>query len=458
MGDSIGVNFVGGRHTTGPDGATVTGVAGVVPQGNWNNVAPYSETLNTSGGGADTDGSKTGLMTADGIFLPDATVSWESDNSYASLNPAIDTEDERLMDGYLDISGADRDLTVSFTGIPYSSFDLLVYVGSDGTDGRLAYLDINTPDTAPGQEGPYGDGVYFIANTGRGLFTGQGDYVQATATNEAGAIPSNYALFQSVPASPGGALSIRVEGINSNAGIHAIQLVEASDLTLLVDRVTGEVAIQNVEPASQTPFDIDFYEITSPAGSLNTTGFRGLEARDFEGGGPAGAGDGWEVLGDLSTGAIREGFLTGSSVLEPTDEVRLGAAFTPGAENDLVFRVHSADTGITRAGRVVYVDNELRPEELLGDYNGDGRVDAADYTVWRDTLGSTTDLRANGDDSGASQGRIDAQDYQTWRSNYGSAGAPAAASAPEPTAVSTALACAALTFLAARRSGRSIAR
>ncbi len=27
------------------------------------------------------------------------------------------------------------------------------------------------------------------------------------------------------------------------------------------------------------------------------------------------------------------------------------------------------------------------------DYNGNGIVDAADYTVWRDTLGSTTDLR-----------------------------------------------------------------
>jgi arabinogalactan endo-1,4-beta-galactosidase len=31
----------------------------------------------------------------------------------------------------------------------------------------------------------------------------------------------------------------------------------------------------------------------------------------------------------------------------------------------------------------------------VGDYNRDGVVDAADYTVWRDTLGSTTDLRAN---------------------------------------------------------------
>src|SRR5262249_39970448 len=32
---------------------------------------------------------------------------------------------------------------------------------------------------------------------------------------------------------------------------------------------------------------------------------------------------------------------------------------------------------------------------LPGDYNGDGIVDAADYTVWTDSLGSTTNLAAD---------------------------------------------------------------
>jgi len=75
----------------------------------------------------------------------------------------------------------------------------------------------------------------------------------------------------------------------------------------------------------------------------------------------------------------------------------------------------------------------------LGDYNGNGVVDAADYTVWRDTLGSTTDLRANGDDTGASAGVIDGADYAMWKLHFGQtagigtgAGSSSKAAVPEP--------------------------
>lgn len=59
---------------------------------------------------------------------------------------------------------------------------------------------------------------------------------------------------------------------------------------------------------------------------------------------------------------------------------------------------------------------------LQGDFNGDGRVDAADYTAWRDGLGSL----------------YGQQDYRDWLANFGAtrdslAAAPEAA--PEPTAL-----------------------
>jgi rhamnogalacturonan endolyase len=53
-----------------------------------------------------------------------------------------------------------------------------------------------------------------------------------------------------------------------------------------------------------------------------------------------------------------------------------------------------------------------------GDFNGDHAVDATDYTIWRDTLGSTSDLRADGDGDEI----IGPGDYDVWRLNFGAQG------------------------------------
>jgi hypothetical protein len=68
-----------------------------------------------------------------------------------------------------------------------------------------------------------------------------------------------------------------------------------------------------------------------------------------------------------------------------------------------------------------------------GDYNRNGVIDAADYTVWRDTLGSTTDLRADGN----ADGIVNQLDYQIWKDNFPHSGAGSAAidAVPEPFAL-----------------------
>lgn len=64
--------------------------------------------------------------------------------------------------------------------------------------------------------------------------------------------------------------------------------------------------------------------------------------------------------------------------------------------------------------------------ERQGDYNGDGSVDAADYTVWRDTLGSHgVGLGADGD----RDLDVDHGDYAIWQTNYA---APSGAGASGP--------------------------
>jgi hypothetical protein len=73
--------------------------------------------------------------------------------------------------------------------------------------------------------------------------------------------------------------------------------------------------------------------------------------------------------------------------------------------------------------------------ELAGDYNNSGFVDAADYVVWRNTLGQVdASLPADGNGNGT----VDAGDYDLWRANFGKSAAglgatgSASASVPEP--------------------------
>jgi hypothetical protein len=68
----------------------------------------------------------------------------------------------------------------------------------------------------------------------------------------------------------------------------------------------------------------------------------------------------------------------------------------------------------------------------LGDYNDNGTVDAADYTIWRNNLGQPEGNLLNGNGNG---GTIDATDYALWKTNFGAGGGALAGSGsaiPEP--------------------------
>lgn len=67
---------------------------------------------------------------------------------------------------------------------------------------------------------------------------------------------------------------------------------------------------------------------------------------------------------------------------------------------------------------------------IPGDYNNSGSVDAADYTIWRDNLGSISTLPND-----TTPGSVAEEDYSVWRENYGAVSSLnnlAAANVPEP--------------------------
>ncbi len=104
----------------------------------------------------------------------------------------------------------------------------------------------------------------------------------------------------------------------------------------------------------------------------------------------------------------------------------------------------------------VYFDNLIVTQveaTLEGDYNGDGFVDAADYTIFRDTLGDSVTAGTGADGNG--NGVIDGpgsgsgNDYEVWANNYGAVASPAASAVPEPSTIVSVVV--AICSLAARR-------
>jgi hypothetical protein len=90
---------------------------------------------------------------------------------------------------------------------------------------------------------------------------------------------------------------------------------------------------------------------------------------------------------------------------------------------------------------------------LPGDYNSDGVVDAADYTVWRNNFGAADESSLNGNGDGLNG--VDIGDYNHWKANYGPmAGAAAtAALVPEPTGWMLVMSAMLVNCLMGRRGG-----
>lgn len=72
----------------------------------------------------------------------------------------------------------------------------------------------------------------------------------------------------------------------------------------------------------------------------------------------------------------------------------------------------------------------LISDGLPGDFNRDGKVDAADFVAWRNSVGTTGNVAADGNEDNV----VDIKDYELWRGNFGRTEATGvgAAVVPEP--------------------------
>jgi hypothetical protein len=126
--------------------------------------------------------------------------------------------------------------------------------------------------------------------------------------------------------------------------------------------------------------------------------------------------------------------------LDGTLAVTLTGDYYPdfGQQFSVVQAVSISNRGIVLGGpdaenfKLIFGLGELLLESTVagrpGDYNNDGLVDAADYTVWRDHFGTTT---LPNRDPGA-VGLVGQSDYLVWKTNFGTSGTGSATAVPEP--------------------------
>ncbi len=145
--------------------------------------------------------------------------------------------------------------------------------------------------------------------------------------------------------------------------------------------------------------------------------------------------DGADVF--LSTGAIFDLNFVGADTI--------GGLFFEGAQQfggtwgSLASSAANKRDWFTGLG-ILNVTETIAFGDLMGDFNRDGVVDAADYTTWRDNLGAATEDALNGNGNGV--GGVDNDDYLVWKTNFGMTAPQAAFGAlgvsggevPEPSA------------------------
>ena len=175
-----------------------------------------------------------------------------------------------------------------------------------------------------------------------------------------------------------------------------------------VDRVTGDVG--GVKPPGNVDPIHDYGHVPAPDGGWSVIG--GYVYR-----GPVAELQGDYVFADFVTnqiwslnydGSVVTDFVNRTDDLAPTTgQLRGIVSFGEDAAGNLYM--------VRRTGQIFRVTGVEAIAEMLGDYNANGIIDAADYNVWRDTFGQQgPGLAADGNGDGV----VNVSDYNIWRDGF----------------------------------------
>ncbi len=239
MAVSIGVNF---NANDNEDVDNVTGSAGTVSQSNWINTENDSGTI-AAGSVVDSNGSTVGGM----------SIAWSGDAAW-SVGGALATgegDDTALMHGGLEAHDTTYtgDNQVTLTGIPYTRYNLYIYVNGYNSSGDRegeCQLLVNG-EVVAGSQRPFDVmGVEFVDGTH--------SHSESTSTTDEG----TYVLWENLTASDA-VVQTTSAGVNQNPLIVGLQIVEVT---------VPDVAEQNIGVNFNSSIAEDVDLVTSSAGAV----------------------------------------------------------------------------------------------------------------------------------------------------------------------------------------------
>ena len=225
--------------------------------------------------------------------------------------------------------------------------------------------------------------------------------------------------------------------VNSGATFDR-SLAGPATATIVVNRTTGQVSIQNRDAAN---ISVKGYTISSAAGSLSTAGWSPIaDTGDADSGGSFDATGVWSKTSTLATSLAESTSTgTGGQLVATTGSRSIGNAWLRTPFQDLS-ATYIAGDGSVKSANVVYEGTAPTP----GDINGDGVINAADWSLF--VAGSGASFTGQTPVQAFLQGDLDGNlvnnfaDFRLFKADYDAANGQGAfskmvAGVPEPSTI-----------------------